>query len=214
MKFTDYSGGPVSVLVVQNAIVAGIKKAAGAYPKISGLSLDAAPEYFLTTSIAVQVGRLGVLIDLEKSVKETLINSGAISTGVVPKDIRGNGRFDMVVHKKNEKPRFLVEVKHPVGSFHRIERDVKRLSAVLARGGERNCLQSGFLALFVRKNVQVGAEDRLNRLLDEIGGRCQKLVEKQGQRIILSSIAMDKGSAYASAAVCIRIDKASRKKTK
>jgi len=208
MPISVKARGLVPAGKVVRAIVVGMKKADGDYKKLSGLSIGEAPEYFLTTRIAQEVRKLDVWVDLERSVSLTLKEAGAIASGPIPKVIRGNGRFDLVVHKQNEKPRFIVEVKHLVSSFHRIEKDVERISAVLARGRNGNSFQFGIIALYAQKKVLHSAQEKLALLLEELSTRCGEFVKNKRQTVEVERDLLSNGPTLATAAVCVLIRKA------
>jgi hypothetical protein len=130
--------------------------------------------------------------------------SDAITTGVIPKDIRGNGRFDAVIYKLKEKqPRFVMEVKF-VRNSTSLDSDIKRIAKVIATKPKSNTLQSGIIAFYAQKKVVSGAVGKLEALLDDVCDRAGNNI-REGQKVIFSHSMIDGENNYASAAACIFI---------
>ncbi|MBF8272715.1 MAG: hypothetical protein HW380_1820 [Magnetococcales bacterium] len=97
---------------------------------ISGWWLDDAPEYFLTSSIALAFAKNNrVPVLMEQPVWETLSIAAALPHGRRRNDDRRTGRFDLVLYWGKGDPRGIVEIKSPLYSADkgRILPDIKRL---------------------------------------------------------------------------------------
>ena len=200
--------GPVPLQSFEAAIHDGIRAAHVDYPKLSGLCVSQAPEYYLTTKIAGEMQKLNLYIDLERSVNKTLKDAKATSPGRLSAAIRGNGRFDFVAHYNHDTPRFIGEVKHSVVSHGRITADIQRISAVLNRG-KHNTLQNGVIALYAH-NATIGkAVQKLEKFLCKLQHDCLTLMGPKRGQVKVNYKPLDQNPDYASASVCILIKKPS-----
>jgi hypothetical protein len=126
---------------LSSAMVEGVKQAHGKYLLATGDEwLWQAPEYVITTSLLDSLVRLrrsthdaNLYVTLESSVTECLTAAGARGRGILPQNLRHNGRFDLVLWWKKGEPRAAVEVKNQVCTYSQIKQDVYRLASLLRR---------------------------------------------------------------------------------
>ncbi len=201
---TSARNGPVGVRQFEEAIHAGIRRAYQDYPVLSELDVKEAPEYYLTVKIADELKKLKLFVDLECSVKTTLKLAGAVQPGPIPTKLRGNGRFDFVAHSLGNKPRFLGEVKHPVGVISRLDKDLERICGVLNHG-RSNSFQSGVIAFYAFKKKRAGSVEALQKLIDELQKRCTIASSESSCNVRMSWKSLAKHDDYASASVCMLI---------
>lgn len=143
--------GRISRNAIAQKALAGMEKAHQQYVKWSGGSwLQHAPEYLATISIAQQIGELdgAKYITLEHSPWDILGEAGAMGRGRLHRDIRVNGRFDVVVWWASGRPRMPIEVKLQVTTISKILDDVKRIGKVVERKAELTTIQSGLIVYY------------------------------------------------------------------
>ena len=68
------------------------------------------------------------------------------ASGRPRKDLRFNGKFDILLWWANGTPRAIIEVKNQVPGFSKIEDDVSRISAALR--SRQNTIRCGFIAYY------------------------------------------------------------------
>jgi len=122
--------GPISKESIVSACVLGIQIAQTKYLKMSGDWVCWAPEYFITSCIAQKISKQkgSKYVTLENSAYDALSEAGALGRGKLHKNIRSNGRFDILLWWGYGQPRAIIEVKNRVFNKTQYESDLKRIS--------------------------------------------------------------------------------------
>jgi len=145
--------GQIPMGDIVDRVIEGIGKAQRDYKKWSGdENLDNAPEYLITVSIAQSIAQLRLdnyFITLEGGVKGTLESCGALGKGRIHRDMRANGKFDIVIWWAGGTPRAVIEVKHNIWFFRRLRIDLQRIGETLKRKSDNSTLQFGILAFYI-----------------------------------------------------------------
>ncbi len=151
--------------VVKSGIVRAVKEHLELTNDYSELSW--APEYYLTTLIAQELGRLdNACVFLEEKMGES---HGSVK-GRRPKHYKPKGRFDMVVRNNSGYAVVAIEVKHRVYSVSKdVLRDTKRLvRAVRSDLGEGQDFKFGIFAfytvVFAKERKTMEPKDAISRL--------------------------------------------------
>ena len=128
---------------MERRIVEGAKQAHREYYRLSNEWLDHAPEFFLTTMVARELGR-GVMkywVYLDASPKKIKDEMEHVSPGQPAKN--NQFRFDLVVWWKNNLPRAVIEVKR-AWAIAPLLKDKKKIIGFLkqkqAKGAKRGYL--------------------------------------------------------------------------
>lgn len=128
--------GPISGRRIVEAMIQSGEKAVVDFRRISGGEwFDEAPEYFLTTYVALAVKQIeSAYVLLEPSVGQTRKFAGSVRRGRASKHERRCGRFDVVLYWANGSPRAAIEVKSPVYSVteQQIHPDIDRICSSLS----------------------------------------------------------------------------------
>jgi len=143
--------GPISINKIITACNQGIIQAHNNYKEMSGGSwLWYAPEYFITTFIALEIhkqpGAKRVIV--EHGAKQALIDAGAAGKGKFHPNIRSNGRVDILLSWANGKPRGIIEVKNRIFNKSQYENDIKRIKHILLRKKQENSIQFGIFTFY------------------------------------------------------------------
>nr|WP_294864469.1 hypothetical protein [uncultured Pseudogulbenkiania sp.] len=147
--------GRISRNAIAQKALAGMEKAHEQYVQWSGgFWLQNAPEYLATVNIAQEIGGLAgtKYITLEHKPREVLAEAGAIGRGRLHRDIRVDGRFDLVVWWASGRPRMPIEVKLQVTGIGKILDDVKRIGKVVERKADLTTIQSGLIVYYTSLN--------------------------------------------------------------
>ena len=131
--------------------ISGVEKAAAEFSRMSdGLWLNSAPEYFVTTHVAQalhsKLEKKTIL--LEYSVNEALKESGSTKPGKSKKELRRNGRFDILLTRRNYDPWCALEVKSPVWTSTKCIQDMKRLRETLEHRKHNSTLRCGAMVFY------------------------------------------------------------------
>ena len=161
---------------VANKTLAGISKAQKEYEDwTGGYWLWEAPEYMVTTYIARQISTISdktFYLTLENNVRDGIRDAGGAS-GRPRKDLRFNGKFDILLWWANGTPRAIIEVKNQVTSFSKIKDDVSRISAALKR---QNTIRCGFIAYYtsLTDGARKPAKNRVETRVDGVESAVKK----------------------------------------
>jgi len=126
-----------------------LKGVENAFKEFEGMTqgewLNAAPEYMVTTHVArsLDKGLDNSSVFLEYSVDETLKEAGSTKRGKPRSGLRRNGRFDILLTRKNLDPWCVVEVKSPVWTPGTIEKDLLRIQDALDHRKHDSTLRCG-----------------------------------------------------------------------
>ena len=161
---------------VANKTLAGISKAQKEYEDwTGGYWLWEAPEYMVTTYIARQISTISdktFYLTLENNVRDGIRDAGGAS-GRPRKDLRFNGKFDILLWWANGTPRAIIEVKNQVTSFAKIKDDVSRISAALKH---QNTIRCGFIAYYtsLTDGERKPAKNRVETRVDGVESAVKK----------------------------------------
>lgn len=142
------------VVGLRKRMIRGILKAWKSHRKMSSAPFARAPEYLVTVKIAEELSTAGAgKVELEYSVKKALTHGKARKKGKTPLALRNDGRFDILLHWTGEKPRAIIEVKHPVRKATVLNADIRRICISLKKTGleieDKKVLRRGFIAFFL-----------------------------------------------------------------
>jgi len=92
-------------------------------------------EYLLTVNIAKELNKIkgSKFVTLENNVREILKNANAKIRGKLKEDMRPDGRCDIVFWWGRGDVRGIIEVKHVVHNYKKIEKDVVRIINMLKK---------------------------------------------------------------------------------
>ncbi len=107
-----------------------------------------APEYLLTVCISKEIRCTNnpPFIDLEESVEAVMQDAGGWGSGTIPLDMRPNGKYDIVLSRRQNGPFAVVEVKWAHTFTKSVKADIDRICRTLNRN---NGIAYGILALLV-----------------------------------------------------------------
>jgi hypothetical protein len=173
---------------IPGIVLAGIAKASKNYIDASNGWLWNAPEYWVTTHIALELAKkieaTKRIVWLEHPIQKTISGADATNRGPKPKHLNGSKRFDVAVGYANETPRCVIEVKSPVfhANIEKCKKDINRLATTLSSGNGRSKLQSGIFALYAdcrppKSKKYASAGERLGKLFGEGGELHKKVIE-------------------------------------
>lgn len=143
--------GQIAARKIVVACNQGIKNAHERYVQMSGGDwLWNAPEYFLTTHIAIEIHKQPGTkrVFCEHHTKKALIDAGALGKGKVHPDIRQNGRLDILIRRANGTPRGVIEVKNRVFNRSQYEGDMRRIGHILKRKSSDSSLEFGIFSFY------------------------------------------------------------------
>ena len=158
---------------ILNSCIKGIKKSHKEYEEWNGWQwLWEAPEYLLTVNIAKEIAKVKKTkyITLEDNIKETLKNANAKIKGALKKNIRANGRSDIVLWWGKETPRGIIEVKNGVDNIRDIKKDVDRIIGILEKESD---IQLGVVTFYMfgyykSKNPFEALNEKLEDIVNEL----------------------------------------------
>ncbi|MGR5240804.1 hypothetical protein ACPV36_07920 [Photobacterium damselae] len=143
--------GRVSKSVIIERCVKGVVSAQNQYEAMSGGNWVCwAPEYFITSCLAQSLHQIqgGKYVTIESGAYDALDYAGAIGKGKLHRDIRSNGRFDLLLWWAKGEPRAVIEVKNKVYTKTQYEADLRRITAVLKRKKQDSTMEFGALAFY------------------------------------------------------------------
>ncbi len=124
--------------------------------------LNAAPEYLLTTYVAESIGKLegSHYVSLEYSASSTIAEAGARGRGKLPRDMRPDGRVDLVIWNGRLRPTGVIEIKNQNFGFSHLKKDVLRIESMLKRNpstsNRRPSLKFGAIGLYLDRGSTPG----------------------------------------------------------
>ena len=166
----------LSVQQIEEAVVQGIECAQKKYLNWALLTLSSAPEYFITMNVAEQIMALdgAKYLTLEYNAKYTLEDAGAMKRGRLPKDLRADGRVDIVLWYGKDEPRAIIEIKKFAYDSKQNEKDFLRIKKMLQYNPINSSLQFGIFAYYdeaedgIRKTAHQTLEGKDKRIRLEI----------------------------------------------
>lgn len=172
--------GPDKSDEILNALIRGGEKAVSEFDLISGGEwFDEAPEYFLTSHVAMSIRNFEKTYALmEVSVDQSRKDAGANRKGRPADHERRNGRFDCVIYWANDKPRGVVEVKSPiwVASENKLQPDFSRVCSALTANPDASFQFGAFLfyaSVSEPERKHDNATQKLRELLDRVEERAK-----------------------------------------
>ena len=201
-------------------VLDGIDQAEKDYVKWSnGLGLEYAPEYFITVWISRKIRGIqshDLWITLENSIRNALEEAKGTKRGRPSSRLQLTGRYDIVVWRKNNTPRYVIEVKHRVTGYNQtLQSDVSRICEAFSNSKLK--MQAGFLAFYtygwareyrdgtVKEAITI-VEQRVDNIYNAIkdDSVTDRLKVSSYEKILTNE------QGFATLAVVIRFDRASR----
>jgi len=139
--------------IVKNCLY-GIRQSFNDYYEWSaGEWLSNAPEYLLTINIAKEIAKNkeNKFLTLEDNVRNTLEVANTQIRGKLSKNIRENGRTDIIIWWAKGTPRGIIEVKNDVWGVAKIQGDVKRIINILQKKSD---IEFGIITFFIKKSYK------------------------------------------------------------
>ena len=146
--------------------------------------LNTAPEYLLTTYVAESIGKLdgSHCVSLEYSASSTISEAGARGRGELPRDMRPDGRVDLLIWNGRPAPRGVIEIKNQNFGFGYLKKDVERIEAMLKKTSNLNkrtsSLKFGAIGLYLDRGPTPGGTPADARVSTALNGLSEKF-EKQ-----------------------------------
>lgn len=137
-----------------------------------------APEYLTTVfvgkTIADAIG--GKQLTLEHGTRSAMKDAGAAGRGKLHREIRENGRFDLLVWNREGLPTVPIEVKVQVTNAQTVLADVNRIAKVISRKQECSSFQFGMVVYYIslcddksgKRKARDKIEARLKTILDDV----------------------------------------------
>lgn len=198
--------GPDSKDKLVESIIKGGERAVAEFRSISGgMWFDDAPEYFLTTKIACEVGGHDQTFTiLEASVKGTRQEAGLERRG----GHRSNGRFDIVAYWASDKPRAAIEVKSPVCTATKslLHGDIMRLCSTLSKNEESSfqfCAFAYYSSVSKPSRKHDNASQKLRELNTRIHEQAKAITSEYGLRCNIELGSIHRGQESEDGAWCI-----------
>ena len=121
------------------------------FQRNAGLWLCHAPEYLLTASLYRALPSVtGVAkVRPESPISDLVREADIRGRGVPPRDMRFNGRADLGVWGRRQKPIGMIEVKCPARSYCEIKEDVDRVSSIYYRYPNENSMRFCGIAFYL-----------------------------------------------------------------
>jgi len=175
----------ISMDEIVKCVLDGLENAHKEYSEWSdGEYIWNAPEYLLTVNIAKELKKSKEVkfLTLEDNVEDTIAN--ARGAGRMPPDLRKDGRFDIVLWGSDKNPTppiAIVEVKNKVYCFDRIEKDIKRIQALL---GIQSTIEFGLMAFYATNTYRdfKDLDNKFNGIIDGLLKNTQEcLKDKSGK---------------------------------
>ncbi len=165
------------------AIIDGAEKAHAFYEECSGGRwLWESAEYLINVFVAQEINAIdgAKYCTLETNVHQTLKDAQAVKRGPLKKELRHNGRFDLVVWWGNGKPRAAMEFKNQVHSYNNISKDIERIRAVVQNNPSSSSFEFGTIVFYTScdKSSRNSAEDKIKNRIDLLHKRAESSVFK------------------------------------
>lgn len=203
--------GQIPIPNIVDATIAGIESAHKQYQKWSGGQwLWEAPEYLITTSIALKIFNLegNKYITLENGASDAIKDAGARGRGKLHNHIRETGRVDIVLWWANETPRAIIEVKNQINHHGQYRHDITRIEKFLRRGSDTSTLQFGLFAFYdsAMDGKQKTSNEKVDDKLKSVHEECKAILgDDFSTSLHKSKIYREKESAWAAACLLIKL---------
>lgn len=203
----------VSYKTVRGKILDGIQHSTRLYKSWSNdWPFYYAPEYLMTIEIARKIRGIRkweLWTTPEWSVRETLSEAKGMRQGRPESALRLQGRYDIVVWRANNTPRFVIEVKHRVVGFSQIKDDVSRICTAFKNPKLK--MQCGFIVFWSEAyegregDARIMINKRVEKIFDQVSSDAS---EVQTMAPITRQLSWKQD--YASAAVLIQFNRANK----
>jgi len=165
-----------SINSIISACNKGINSAYKSYEEMSTERLWSAPEYFITSLIAIEIANSpgSKYVTLEGGIHNSLECAGATGKGKFHKAINLNGRSDIVIWWAGDTPRAIIEVKNRVSNKKNYEKDIHRIMHMLNRKSDDSSLQFGVFAFYTsttkssKSSASVILDNRLKKIEENV----------------------------------------------
>lgn len=168
MANTKISRDEVLDLTIKGLNKKGLNKAQNKYLEWTrdGEGVSNGAEYVLTTYIAESIGssqKIGTLY-VEEPIK-TLFESCDKENDDIIDSCRGDGRADIAIYLKNQRPLAIIEVKNNVNKMKKVDLDLERINCLI----DQDIIEYGvvaFISEFEKKDLkQEDVENQTSELL-------------------------------------------------
>ncbi len=169
----------LSTKIIADACLKGLQRSEKIHAKwTGGLTMRAAPEWFVQTIVAEEIARLGPRLHLEESIGRILENAKVKHPKRLPRNERG--RVDIAIYYKSGMPQMILEVKK-IGKASSMDADKARTTAMmdLCKG-----IRHGLLLGYTTARRPATVEQRLAAVAVQTGAkiiRRLKLVQVTGK---------------------------------
>ena len=164
---------------ILNACIDGIQKSFNEYYEWSGGEwLWNAPEYLLTVNIAKELNKIDKpkFITLEDNIRKTLKNAHIKTRGPLKKDIRPDGKSDIILWWGKRTPRGIIEVKNAVWGLAYIQKDINRVLGILEKKSD---IELGVISFYMDRHYENGHPvERLEKNIKEILNSLEKIAKE------------------------------------
>lgn len=193
-----------------HCLIHGGERAVADFMKLSGGEwFNEAPEYFLTTYLAMSVQKLEKTYALlEVHVGTTRKEAGASRLGRPANKERRNGRFDIVIYWANGNPRGAIEVKSPlhIVADNKLRPDFDRLCTSLSANSDSS-FQFGAFVYYADVSDPIRKHDnasgKLRELIDNIHCRAKDYADDHDLTAISWPGSIHRGKEDGSGAWCL-----------
>ena len=170
--------------IVGNTL-AGIAKAHKDYERwTGGYWLCDAPEYLITTYIARQLTTYRghkYYVTLENNTRAAINDAGGMRKGRPRRDLRLQGRFDILLWWAKDTPRAIIEVKKHISAFKHISEDVSRICSTLE---QENDIRAGLVAYYTSHGSEPDEVAQfISKRLEVIETGTRNYVNKRGMKL-------------------------------
>lgn len=202
--------GLISTKSIIDACNAGVERAYNTYLAMTGNCwLWLAPEYFITTMIALELNSLAgsKYVTMEHSAYDVLSNSEAIGRGKLHREIRANGRIDILLWWGSKRPRAIIEVKNRIYNKNQYTADIKRIKNMLNRKADSSSLRFGIFSFYTEsKYSEIGsAKVRLDKRLNTIESNIKEIIgEDFSCKLYSMPVHSDDDNSWCAASVLIK----------
>lgn len=204
--------GPTKASEIIDALINGGERAVNDFFEVSGGEwFDEAPEYLLTTYVAMSIKNVDKAYALvEVPVDQTRKEAGASRPGRPAYDERRNGRFDVVVYWDNGNPRGMIEVKSPlyIDDRTKVNPDFIRICKTL-KAHPDSTFQFGTFLFYsyvpepVDTDIHENSTKRMKSLLAKLETRASNVAKEHDLQAKLERGAIHRGKSEDGGAWCI-----------
>lgn len=167
----------ISIEQIIDATLNGIEQSQTKYENWSGgYWLWEGPEYLITINVAENIAKLAgtKYLTLEHSATHTIEDAGARGKGRLPRDIREQGKVDILLWWASDLPRAIIEIKNQIYSKDQYFKDIRRIKEFLKRNSTLSSIQFGLFAFYdsafdgARKTAAEKIQDKIETVKENI----------------------------------------------